>query len=205
VSGPELWESKFMARSKLAIIGSVALLAGALGGRPAASTAPFDGPPQISVDVEPGGGAAAVVHAQMDVAAPPGAVWAVLFDCAGAPRYEPGLISCTVLNRGPGWEEREHRLKGPIFHPVIVNRFRLDFQENQRLGFRRTGGDWKRSDGEWRLTSLAGGKATHVAYILHFAIDAPISSGMLRDGIAKGMPKSLHALRREALRRAGGR
>ena len=36
----------------------------------------------------------------MDVAAPPQAVWAVLTDCAGAPRVMPKLISCTVLEKG---------------------------------------------------------------------------------------------------------
>jgi uncharacterized protein YndB with AHSA1/START domain len=191
-----------MKRRRLAALGAAALLAAALMQGPATSAGPFDGPPQINVQVEPGGGAAAVVHAQMDVAAPPAAVWAALYDCAGAPRYVPGLISCQVVARGPGWEEREHRLKGPIFHPVVVNRFRADFTPDQRLAFHRTGGDWKRSDGEWRLTPLAGGKATHVTYLLHFAIDAPISSGMLRDGVAKGLPKSLEALRHEAIARA---
>ena len=170
---------------------------------PAASAGAYDAPAQVSVDVEPGGGAAAVVRASLDIAAPPSTVWSVLFDCAGAPRFTPGLMSCKVLGKGPNWEEREHRLKGPIFHPVITNRFRLDYQTDQRLSFRRTGGDWKRSDGEWRLTPVAGGKATHVSYVLHFAIDAPISSKMLRDGIAKGMPKSLAALRKEAISRAG--
>jgi uncharacterized protein YndB with AHSA1/START domain len=192
-----------MTARTLTALAAAALLAAGVAARPAASAGPFDGPPQINVEVEPGGGAAAVVHAQMDVAAPPSAVWAALYDCAGAPRYVPGLISCKVVAHGAGWEEREHRLKGPIFHPVVINRFRADFTPDQRLAFHRTGGDWKRSDGEWRLTPLGGGKATHVTYVLHFAIDAPISSGMLRDGVAKGMPRSLEALRREAIARAG--
>ena len=164
----------------------------------------YDGPPQVSVDVEPGGGAAAFVRASIDINAPPSAVYATLFECTDAPRFTPNLISCKVVTRGPGWEEREHRSKGPIFHPVVVNRFRLDYVKDQHLSFKRTGGDWKRSDGEWRLTPLAGGKATHLTYTMHFAIDAPIPAKALRDGIAKGMPKSLDIIRKESLRRAGG-
>lgn len=183
---------------RLAIVGLTLAVAGA-----AAAAGPYEAPPQVNVAVEPGAGAAAVVHAAFDVAAPPSAVWASLTDCAGAPRHTPGLISCRVVNRGPGWEEREHKLKGPIFHPVITNLFRLDMQPNSRLAFRRTGGDWKRSDGEWRLAPVAGGKATHVTYDMHFAIDAPIPASALRDGIAKGLPKSIEALRRDAIARAG--
>ncbi len=183
-------------RTLTALLGGLALTT------PAASWAQaYNATPAVSVAPD-GPGATVLVHASMDIAAPPSAVWATLTDCAGAPRFTPGLMSCTIVQRGPGWEIREHRLKGPIFHPVVLNIFRLDFDLNKRLGFRRTGGDWKRSDGEWTLTPLSGGKGTHVTYVVHFAIDAPIPAGAMRDGVRKGLPKSLIALRAESVRRA---
>ena len=160
----------------------------------------FEAAPTVSAQAE--GGSAGVIRAAMDVAAPPAVVWKVLSDCANAPRYMPKLLSCKTLERDPAgkWDVREHRLEGNAFKPVMRNVFRTTLEAPRRLAFRRTGGDWKRSDGEWRLTAIPGG--THVTYELHVAVDAPVPASMVRGAVAKGMPASMRALRKEALAQA---
>jgi hypothetical protein len=177
----------------------LALLFLALGAIPARAQG-YDAAPVVSVAAE--SGSAGVVHAALDVAAPPRVVWAVLTDCADAPSHMPGLLSCKILERGPGdaWQVREHRLKGPFIHPVMRNVFRLEMKPYDSLSFRRVAGDWKRSDGAWGLTPIPGG--THVTYELHVAVEGPAPAGMVRASVAKGMPASLLALRREAVARA---
>ena len=49
-----------------------------------------------------------LVTASIDIDAPPKAVWDALTDCANFPRYMPKLISCRIVDKGPGWEIREH-------------------------------------------------------------------------------------------------
>ncbi|WP_340644266.1 SRPBCC family protein [Phenylobacterium sp.] len=167
---------------------------------PALAAGGFEAVPTVSAQAE--GGSAGVIHAAMDVAAPPDVVWKVLSDCEGAPRYMPKLLSCKTLERDPAghWDVREHRLEGNAFKPVMRNVFRTTLEPPRRLAFHRTGGDWKRSDGEWRLSAIPGG--THVTYELHVAIDAPVPAGMVRGAVAKGMPASMLALRKEALAQA---
>lgn len=179
---------------------SILALAFAAMAAPALAAGGFDAAPTVSAQAE--GGSAGVIHAAMDVAAPPAVVWKVLSDCAGAPRYMPKLLSCKTLERDPAgkWDVREHRLAGNAFKPVMRNVFRTTLEPPRRLAFHRTGGDWKRSDGEWRLSAIPGG--THVTYELHVAIDAPVPAGMVRGAVAKGMPASMLALRKEALAQA---
>lgn len=167
----------------------------------AASAQEYAKPPVVNAKAEPGltGGS---VNASIDIEAPPSAVWSALTDCAGAPRFMPKLISCRILNKGPGWEEREHRIKGPFFKPVMTSQFRADMQTERSIAFHRTGGDWKRSQGEWRLTPLAGGKGTHVTYQISAAINGPAPSGMVRSSIASGVREALLALRKESMARA---
>lgn len=156
------------------------------------------------VHAEASGGSAASVRAEMDVAAPPSVVWQTLTDCEHATRFMPKLISCKVLQTGPGgrWEIREHRLKGGLFKPQMRNVFRADFTPNRRLAFHRVAGDWKKSEGEWRLSPVAGGKGTHVSYRTEVAVNGPVPVGLVRSAVAKGMPEAMLALRREAVARA---
>ena len=168
----------------------------------ALSEAPDDAAP--TVQAEATGGSAASISSAMDVAAPPSVVWAALTDCPNAHRFMPRLISCKVLETGPGgrWEIREHRLKGGLFTPQMRNVFRADLTPNKLFAFHRVAGDWKRSEGEWRLTPVAGGKGTHVSYHIDVAVNGPVPTAMVRSAVAKGMPESMLALRHEAVARA---
>lgn len=183
------------------------ILAGlsALAVASAANAQDFKAPPSVSAKADPGqsGGS---VSASIDIQAPPSAVWSALTDCAGAPSYMPKLISCRIIEKGPGgrWEIREHKIKGPVFHPVMTSQFRADLEPQKSLTFRRTGGDWKRSEGEWRLSPLDGGKATRVTYRISAAVSGPVPSGMMRSSIASGVRESMLALRRESMARANG-
>lgn len=178
----------------------VLVLALAAFAGPSFAAGRFEAAPTVSAQAE--GGSAGVIRAAMDIAAPPAVVWKVLSDCANAARYMPKLLSCKTLERDPAgkWDVREHRLEGNAFKPVMRNVFRTTLEPPHRLAFRRTGGDWKRSDGEWRLTAIPGG--THVTYELHVAVDAPVPASLVRGAVAKGMPASMRALRKEALAQA---
>ena len=144
------------------------------------------------------GGAA---RASMDVRAPPEAVWAVLADCPNATRYMRNLISCRVLESGPGWEVREHRVRGGPFRGVLRNVSRIEFEPHRRLSFRRIEGDWSRSEGEWRLTPIDGGRGTHVEYEIRAAMEGGLPPGVTQGFMYRSVRNTLTALRREAERR----
>lgn len=167
----------------------------------AAAAAGYDAAPVVSAEAE--GGSGGVVRAVFDIDAPPSVVWATLTDCAGATRFMPKLISCRIVQRDPAgrWEIREHRLRGGALKPVMRNVFRADFQPGREIAFHRVDGDWKRSDGAWRLTPLAGGKATHVTYEIHVAVNGPVPAALVRGAVAKGAPEAMLALRRECVAR----
>lgn len=164
-----------------------------------AAAADFNAKPAVSVRAEGDGGAAS---ASVDIAAPPKAVWAALTDCAGYPRYMPGVISCRIVSKGPGYEVREQKIRGlPLMKP-LTNVFRADLTPPSDFRFHRVGGDWKRSEGEWKITAIPGG--SHVTYEIHVAMAGTAPAGLVRSSVASGLPKSLEALRKEAVRRAGG-
>ena len=176
------------------------LVAWAIAG--AAPAMDYDGAPRVTATAE--GAEGAVVRAVMDVAAPPLAVYAALADCARAPLFMPGLLSCRVLERDPAgrWEVREHRLRGNVLKPVLLNIFRIDLEPPGRLAFRRLAGDWARSEGEWRINPLQGGLGARVTYETHMAMAGPVPRALVRTAIAQAMPRSMLALRREAVTRA---
>jgi uncharacterized protein YndB with AHSA1/START domain len=138
-------------------------------------------------------------EASMDVRAPPAAVWEVLTDCANARRFMRDLISCRILERGEGWEVREHRVRGWLFKPVLHSVSRIDLTPERRFAFRRIAGDWARSEGEWVLTPIDGGRGTHVTYRIEAAIAGLVPAGSQRR-LTNAVRNTLAALRREAER-----
>lgn len=162
----------------------------------------YDAPPQVSAHRNGDGGRAS---ASMDVRAPPQAVWNILSDCTHAGRYMRELISCRVLDRGEGWDVREHRVRGWPLKPVLRSVSRITLEPNRRLTFHRLEGDWSRSDGEWRLTPIDGGRGTHVEYELDAAIPSPFPGSWTQAVLVGRMRTSLQALRHEAERAAGAR
>jgi len=177
-------------------LSAVVVLAG-LTLAPLAAAQQYAAAPRVSVQRQGRDGAA---QASMDVQAPPAAVWAVLSDCPNAGRYLRRLISCRVLERGDGWEIREHRVRGWLLRPVMTNVARIELEPDRRFAFRRVGGDWTRSDGEWRLTPIDGGRGTHVEYNVAASLAGPLPAGMSRAAMLDDIRATLAALRREAER-----
>jgi len=173
------------------------LLAAALFAAPAYAQR-YEAAPVVSGQrVGRDGGAAS---ASMDVRAPPEAVWAVLADCPNATRFMRNLLSCRVLDHGDGWEVREHRVRGGPFLGVLRNVSRITLEPTRRMSFRRIEGDWSRSEGEWRLTPIDGGRGTHVEYEINAAINGGLPAGVSQSFLYSSVRSTLAALRREAER-----
>jgi uncharacterized protein YndB with AHSA1/START domain len=173
------------------------LLLMALSFAPPAAAQDYEAAPAVSARRAGDGGEA---RASMDVRAPPAAVWAILSDCGQARRFMRNLISCRVLDRGEGWDVREHRSRGWPLNPVMRNVSRITLQPNRRLSFRLIEGDWSRSEGEWTLTPIDGGRGTHVTYRINAAIAGGAPSGISRSMLVSSVRGTLAALRREAQR-----
>jgi uncharacterized protein YndB with AHSA1/START domain len=140
------------------------------------------------------------LRAEFDIAAPIFAVWAVLVDCDTAPQHVPGMKSCKVLeqDRAGLWDIREHRVKLPWFPLVLRNVVRSDYEPLTRLRYQKARPDGQRLDGEWRLTPINGGAATHIVYVGYLTGVLPIPELILRAYVREG----IEAVRLESLSRA---
>ena len=140
------------------------------------------------------------LRAEFDIAAPIAVVWAVLVDCDTAAQHVPGMKSCKVLeqDRGGLWDIREHRVKLPWFPLVLRNVVRSDYDPLARLRYQKAKPDGQRLDGEWRLTSINGGAATHIVYVGYLTGVLPIPELILRAYVREG----IEAVRTESLSRA---
>lgn len=174
------------------------LFLAALAFAPAASAQDYEATPHVEVRRDSDG--AGQAEASMDVAAPPSAVFALLTDCVAAQRYMRELLSCRVLERGQGWEVREHRVRGWPLRPSLRNVARVEMEPNRRLAFQRIDGDWSRSDGEWRLTPLDGGRGTRVEYVLTAALQGGLPSWLTNSRLRTSVRETLVRLRQEAER-----
>ncbi len=140
------------------------------------------------------------LRAEFDIAAPISIVWAVLIDCDTAPQHVPGMQSCKVLeqDRAGLWDIREHRVKLPWFPLVLRNVVRSDYEPLTRLRYQKARPDGQRLDGEWRLTPINGGAATHIVYVGYLTGVLPIPELILRAYVREG----IEAVRTESLSRA---
>lgn len=159
---------------------------------------------QTYVEVRPDpDGASGLIRAGVEIAAAPEVVWAVLTDCDLAPRMAPSLKSCKILERDPAgrWDVRE-QIARPGLTPRFRSVVRSDFDPPRRLRFRRTGGDLKILEGEWRLIPLRGGLATRVVYENRAASPYPVPGALARLALRRDVLMAMGALKRESLARA---
>jgi hypothetical protein len=189
------------------LIALVALVALALP-RIALAWAPDAGQQRLLVggktvsEVFPGNDGAGLIHAAIDIAAPPKVVWSVMNDCRYIPRLITSVIDCRILQgdagRG-GWDVRETVTKGGFFIPTIHNVYRSDYQPYSVIRFRKAGGNLRIEEGEWRLEALNGGAGTRVIYVNLVAADIMAPASLVRDGLRRDTAKVLGNLRRESL------
>lgn len=164
---------------------------------PCAAAQDYRAAPVVSAQRQGPGGEA---RASMDVNAPPATVWSILSDCAQARRFMRSLISCRIVEQGDGWDVREHRSRGWPLHPVMRNVSHVTLDPDRRLTFRLIEGDWTRSDGEWTLTPIDGGRGTHVTYRIDAAIPGGLPAGISQTLLVNNVRGTLSALRRQAER-----
>lgn len=147
------------------------------------------------------GGAAGRVRAVEDLDAPPARVFAVLTDCALAPRMVPSLKSCRILERDPAgrWDIREHVSRPLLLFPSVRSIFRSDYDPPRGFTYRRTGGDLKVLEGDWRLVPLDGGLRTRVLYEGRAALPFAVPHALARAVLRQQLSQALASLRRECL------
>jgi uncharacterized membrane protein len=149
---------------------------------------------------------AMVVHASIDIAAPPAIVWAVIIDCNRAPKFVPNMESCRIVDRDPAkrWELRETVLNIMLL-PRIRSLSRNEFEPLRRMAFKRAGGDARIADGDWRLEPLAKGKATRLHYSAVLALNYSVPRFLVENAAARDFPTLLKGIERESLEDAAKR
>ncbi|WP_372781546.1 SRPBCC family protein [Phenylobacterium sp.] len=152
---------------------------------------------EVTTDAD---GSSGVIHAAIDIAAPPEAIWSVMTDCDLAPRMVANLKSCRIVERDPQgrWDVRE-QISKMTFLPSIRSVFREDFEPPRRMTFHRVGGDLKVLEGEWLLTPH--GDRTQVTYEARVAAPFSVPGWVARLALRHDVPMALMALRREAMAR----
>jgi len=155
---------------------------------------------QAWAEVLPDTEGADLIHAAIDIAAPPKTVWAVMTDCRMAPRLITSSTSCKVthVDQQQGWDVREQVTRGNMFVPTIHNVVREDFQPYSLIRFHKVGGDLAIEEGEWRLLALNGGAGTRVIYINRVAANIVAPAALVRIGMRHDTSKVLVNLRRES-------
>jgi hypothetical protein len=142
------------------------------------------------------------IEAAIEIPAAPHRVWQVMTDCARAPKFVAGLISCRVMEIGPGgaWDIREHRSKWMSMLPETVSVFRSDYVPDKEIRFARVSGTLKFLKGLWRLEGLNGGARTRLRYSVRVGVSAPVPGFMIRSALESDVPKLLKALRAETVK-----
>lgn len=175
-----------------------------LAGRAAASALPEGvdrslkaGLPWISVTLDPDGESARI-HAAIDIPASPDRVWQTMTDCKDTRRMIKSLVECRVVRTGEGWDVREHITKGGPLWPSFRYVFRSDYDTLRSIRFRKLDGNLKTFEGEWALSSGAGGKSTRVTYQSRVSAAVFAPPMLIRAGLRRDTPKVLEIMRRLA-------
>jgi ribosome-associated toxin RatA of RatAB toxin-antitoxin module len=157
---------------------------------------------KVEADQQP---SVARIDAAIDIPAAPARVWAAMLDCARAPKFIDGLVSCLVLERDPtgSRDVREHVVSWGALWPKIRSVFRSDYDVNRSISFQRVAGDIDVLEGTWTLEALSPGGATRVRYIARVGKETMIPGALIRAAIESDVPKTLRSLRKEVLRVAG--
>ena len=146
------------------------------------------------------GRSSGVIHAAIDIAAPLPRVWAIVEDCAGAPKVVTFLESCRILSHGPPatWDVREDMVITAFFLPRLRTFVRTDQTPMRQVRFRcLPGSELKSCDGGWALETTPAG-ATRVTYATTVSSPYPLPDFIIRTVIGGGMNQSMVNLRHAA-------
>ncbi len=164
-----------------------------------------DGRPWSEVLADGKGGG--LIHAAIDIPAPPGAVWEAMTRCGPPGRFATSLKSCRVLSgdQRAGADVRERITRGTLLtapiRDVVYTRYTAPFA----ISFHRVAGDLKAEEGETRLEALDGGVATRVIYETHIAVNTGFPDALVRAAMRRTTPAVLMNLRRNSLMVAASR
>jgi len=153
---------------------------------------------QAFSEVTAGTDGAGLIHAVIDIDAPPRTVWMVMNDCRLIKKLITSAETCRVLQGDAaqnGWDIKETVTKGNLFIPSIRNVYRSDYQPYTLIRFRKAGGDLKVEQGEWRLESLNNGAGTRVIYENLVAADINLPAPLVREGMRRDTAKVLANLK----------
>ncbi|MBO6550859.1 MAG: SRPBCC family protein [Rhizobiales bacterium] len=148
-------------------------------------------------------GAAGMVQAVIDIPVPPSVLWQTMLDCKGTNKFIKGLKKCAILARDPKgkWDIREHVVSWLALMPTTRSEFRSVYSKHKSIKFSRTGGDLKTLEGEWNLEPINKGKTTRLTYMARVDPGTFLPPSMIRAAVEADLPKTLKALRDEAIRR----
>jgi len=172
---------------------------GALGLALASATAGRAAPPEPAptIDIRPDAqGASGVVRATIDIDAPPARVWAVMVDCAEAPRLMVNVRSCRVLDHDPAgrWDIREQVTNASLL-PAVRMVLRSEYDYPHSVRFHRIDGDFKVLEGSWLLEPIDGGNRTRVTYQSRMTPPFAMPNFIVRAVLRKDLPRTLINLR----------
>jgi uncharacterized membrane protein len=159
------------------------------------TAAPAVSPPKVDVttDLQGAGG---LVHATVDIAAPPALVWGIMIDCASMTQLMVNVKTCRVIDRDPAgrWDVREQITKASLV-PAVRAVIRSEYDAPHLIRFHRVDGDFRVLEGEWRLEPLNGGLSTRVTYDSRMSAPFSVPNFMIRAVLRHDLPRTLMNLR----------
>lgn len=159
---------------------------------------------EVLVDAMPDpDGAAGVIRAAVEIPVPPNVLWSTMTDCAHASQFIRGLESCRILERDPGgaWDIREHVVQAHWLLPRTRTVFRSEYVRDRQIRFALSGGDLKTLEGEWRLDPIDQGRMTRLTYRVRIDPGLAVPDAVVRAIVESDVPRTLTALRGEAMAR----
>jgi ribosome-associated toxin RatA of RatAB toxin-antitoxin module len=140
------------------------------------------------------------VQAAVRIAAAPDAVFAVMTDCADAPRWVPRLEACRVLatDTTGTLQTIAHRVDYGWFLPRFEYVFEQRQESRRRITFVHVSGDLDENRGVWALEDAADGRSTIVTYSVRSRPKFHVPARLYERGVTAEIPALLRALRSRA-------
>ena len=142
---------------------------------------------------------AMVIHASIDIDAPPSVVWNVVTDCNRAPKYVPNMESCRIVEREPRGVQIRESIHNVMLLPRIRSLSRVAFDNGRRMSFTKAGGDMRIAEGEWRFDPLDKGKATRLRYDAVLALNMSVPNFMVENIANRDVPTLMKNIEHESL------